>query len=93
VATGRPADGWERYARELGERLHRLRIARQLTQERLAVAADITAFTYRKLEKGESNPGTPANPRLKTLVALAEVLEVDLTELLPPDMPGVAIGR
>ena len=61
---------------------------------RLAVAADISAFTYRKLEKGESNPGTPANPRLKTLVALAEVLGVELVELLPPKRPrGVAVGR
>ena len=93
MATGRRSDPWERYARDLGVRLHRLRIDRGLTQERLAVAADITAYTYRKIEKGESNPGTPANPRLKTLVALAEVLDVDVSELLPAFKPGVAIGR
>ena len=90
----RPAtDPWERYVRELGIRLHQRRIERGLTQERLAVAADITSFTYRKLEKGESNPGTPANPRLRTLVALAEVLEVEVAELLPPGYPGVAVGQ
>jgi transcriptional regulator with XRE-family HTH domain len=93
MATGAPRDGWERYVRELGVRLHRLRTERGLSQERVAAAADISAFTYRKLEKGESNPGTPANPRLKTLVALAEVLGADLRELLPKDRPGVAIGR
>jgi transcriptional regulator with XRE-family HTH domain len=94
MATGAPADAWERYARDLGVRLHRLRTARGLSQERLAVAADISAFTYRKLEKGESNPGTAANPRLRTLIALAEVLDVELADLLPPKRPrGVAIGR
>ncbi len=94
MATGAPKNDWERYVRDLGIRLHRLRTERGLSQERLAVAADISGFTYRKLEKGESNPGTPANPRLKTLVALAEVLEVDIRELLPQDRPGgVASGR
>ncbi len=90
MATGTASDPWERYTRELGTRLHQLRIERGLTQERLAVAANITSFTYGKLEKGESNPGTPANPRLKTLVALAEVLEVEVAELLPSFKPGVA---
>jgi transcriptional regulator with XRE-family HTH domain len=93
VATGVPSDPWERYTRELGTRLNRARIAKGLSQERLAGAADITTYTYRKLEKGESNPGTPANPRLKTLVALAEVLDVDVAELLPRKKPGVAVGR
>jgi transcriptional regulator with XRE-family HTH domain len=93
VATGVPSDPWERYVRDLGTRLSQARIAKGLTQERLAVAAGITSFTYRKLEKGESNPGTSANPRLKTLVALAEVLDVDLAELLPRKKPGIAIGR
>lgn len=93
VATGRPTDAWEAYARELGARLHRVRVDRGLSQERLAVAADITAFTYRKLEKGESNPGTPANPRLRTLAALAEVLDIELAELLPRGHPGIAVGR
>ena len=93
MATGTPRDAWESYARELGSRLHRARVARGLSQERLASAAGVTAFTYRKLEKGESNPGTPANPRLRTLVALAEVLEISLAELLADAPTGVAIGR
>jgi DNA-binding XRE family transcriptional regulator len=93
VGTGAPLDSWDAYVRELGTRLHRIRVERGLTQERLAVSANITAFTYSKLEKGESNPGTPANPRLKTLAALAEVLDVPLAELLPDRAPGVAYGR
>jgi transcriptional regulator with XRE-family HTH domain len=93
VATGTPKDDWELYVRELGATLHQRRVAAGLTQERLAVAAGITAFTYRKLEKGESNPGTPANPRLRTLVALAEVLGSNVTDLLPNPPKGIAIGR
>lgn len=86
-------DSWAAYARELGVRLHRERVRNGLSQERLAVAAGITAFTYRKLEKGESNPGTPANPRLRTVVALAEVMGISVSELLPPEPGGVAVGR
>ncbi|MGB3414602.1 MAG: helix-turn-helix transcriptional regulator, partial [Microbacteriaceae bacterium] len=67
--------------------------AQELSQERVAHATGISTYTYRKLEKGESNPGTPANPRLQTLVALAEVLGVGVHELLPEKLPGIAIGR
>lgn len=93
MATGVPADAWERYVRQIGVRLHRLRTERGLSQERLAAAASITTFTYRKLEKGESNPGTPANPRLRTLIGLAEVLDVEVADLLPPRPTGIASGR
>lgn len=93
MPTRRHPDPWDAYARELGHRLHRLRVERELTQERLAGAAGISTFTYRKLEKGASNPNTPANPRLRTLVALAEVIGVSVTELLPPDPGGIAEGR
>jgi transcriptional regulator with XRE-family HTH domain len=93
MATGATTDPWERYARELGVNLNRARKAAGLSQERAAHAAGISTFTYRKLEKGESNPGTPANPRLKTLMALSEVLDIDLAELLPRQRPHVAVGR
>lgn len=84
---------WDDYARELGINLQRARHAKGISQERAAHAAGISAFTYRKLEKGESNPGSPANPRLKTLIALAEILEIDVRELLPQGAPSIAIGR
>jgi transcriptional regulator with XRE-family HTH domain len=93
MATRRTSDPWEVYARELGINLLRAREASALSQERVAHAAGISTFTYRKLEKGESNPGTPANPRLKTLVALAEVLSIALIDLLPHRKPGIAVGR
>lgn len=81
---------WSGYVRDLGVRLHRRRIEQGLSQEYLAAAAGISAFTYRKLEKGASNPGTDANPRLRTLVALAEVLEIPLADLLPDNPGGIA---
>jgi transcriptional regulator with XRE-family HTH domain len=86
-------ESWTPYARELGVALSRARARRGLSQERLAHAAGLSTFTYRKLEKGASNPGTPANPRLHTLAVLAEVLGVPLTELLPAPPGDLAPGR
>lgn len=93
AAKGSTANSWEEFTRELGLRLQRARAAKGLSQEKTAHAAGITTYTYRKLEKGESNPGTPANPRLRTLAALAEILDVTLVELLPEELPRVAEGR
>ena len=47
----------------------RARIAKRLSQEALAHAAGISTYTYQKFEKDESRPGTPMNPRLRTLIA------------------------
>lgn len=87
------SNSWDDYARELGINLQRARAAKGVSQERAAHAAGISSYTYRKLEKGESNPGSPANPRLRTLIALAEILELDVRELLPRTAPNVATGR
>ncbi|SJM59447.1 helix-turn-helix domain-containing protein [Gulosibacter sp. 10] len=86
-------ESWDDYAREFGVNLQRARHEKRLSQERVASAAGISVFTYRKLEKGQSNPGTAANPRLRTLIALAEVLETSPESLLPEQLPGIAIGR
>ena len=71
----------------MGATLHRLRIAKGLSQEELAYTAGITRYTYQKLEKGESAPGTPANPSLRNVMAIAQQLEVSLDELLPRPWP------
>ncbi|MDI6023584.1 helix-turn-helix transcriptional regulator [Leucobacter sp. UT-8R-CII-1-4] len=93
MATEESADSWEAFVRELRLRLQRARAATGLSQEKIAHAAGISTFTYLKLEKGESNPGTAANPRLKTLVALAEILGVNTRDLLSDDSPRVADGK
>jgi transcriptional regulator with XRE-family HTH domain len=74
---------WEHYAQELGERLCSLRREAGLSQEQVAQSAEISTFTYRKLEHGQSNPGTPGNPRLSTLLSLSDTFGVDLKSLLP----------
>lgn len=75
------ADWWE-FARALGVKLQRASLAKGMSQEAVAHAAGISTFTYQKFEKGESKPGTPMNPRLRTLLALADMLEVGVEELV-----------
>lgn len=90
VASKRPDNSWESYARELGVNLQRARLAKGLSQERVAHLAGIAGFTYQKYEKGESRPGTPMNPQLLTLVSLSQVLEVAVVDLLPDFEPDVS---
>lgn len=73
---------WWKYARALGVKLQRARLAKGMSQEAVAHAAGISTFTYQKFEKGESRPGTPMNPRLRTLFALADALEMGVGELV-----------
>jgi len=89
VAKPTPNAEWSAYARKLGTRLQRLRAERGLSQERLAYSAGITRYTYQKLEKGESTPGAAANPTLRTVLALAQQLDVPLDELLPRPWPDL----
>lgn len=73
------------HARQIGVRFQRARLAKNLSQEAVAHAAGISTYTYQKFEKGKSKPGTPMNPRLTTVMALCNVLEMgiaDLTELI-----------
>jgi transcriptional regulator with XRE-family HTH domain len=81
------------YARALGVTLQRLRLEKKLSQEKLAHMAGISAYTYQKFEKGESRPGAPMNPRLFTLIAIAQVLEVNVEDLLPAETPDLTVGR
>jgi transcriptional regulator with XRE-family HTH domain len=87
MASKRNSDAWSTYARALGTNMNRARIAKGLSQERLAHEAGIALFTYQKMEKGESNPGKPANPTLRVLMALAAVLGTEVADLLPPGNP------
>lgn len=80
---------WDAFADEVGRRLFEARAARGLSQERVAHLAGIAGFTYQKFEKGESRPGTPMNPRLTTLIALCQVLEIPIEELLAGPWPDM----
>ncbi len=61
------------------------------SQDRVAYESNLSRYTYQKLEKGESRPGSPANPTVKTLLAVAQVLDVQITDLLPPSVPDLTI--
>jgi transcriptional regulator with XRE-family HTH domain len=87
VSRQRRRPSWEEFGRDIGVRLQRAREKRGLSQERTAHLAGIASYTYQKLEKGESRPGSPLNPRLSTLVSLCEVLELSLTDLVPEVTP------
>ena len=73
------------YSVLLGYRLRDLRRERGLSQESVARQADIALYTYQKFEKGESRPGSPMNPTLQTLMSLAWVFDLDVSELLDFD--------
>ena len=82
----------DEFSRAMGVALQRLRRDKGISQERLAHMAGISAYTYQKFEKGESKPGTPMNPRLFTLLALAEALDVTLADIVPTNWPDLTEG-
>ena len=86
-------DPYVAYALEMGHLLKRLRRETGMSQERVAHAAGITAFTYQKYEKGESSPGVPMNPLTTTLLRLSAVFGVEPGDLFPPDPPDLSEGR
>jgi transcriptional regulator with XRE-family HTH domain len=83
---------WDEFARGLGQELLRARMEKGLSQERVAHLAGITGYTYQKFEKGESRPGTPMNPQLKTLLALCQVLGLSASDLLAGPLPDLTDG-
>jgi transcriptional regulator with XRE-family HTH domain len=62
--------------REAGEHIRRIRVQAKLTQEDAADRARIDYKRWQALEKGR------ANPTLRTLVRIAEALEVDFWDLM-----------
>jgi transcriptional regulator with XRE-family HTH domain len=92
MAKLRPDGPWPQYARELGASIQRHRISRRLTQEQVAYAAGLTRYTFQKFEKDESMPQTPANPSLRNIMTIAQVLEVSLDELIPRQWPDLRAG-
>lgn len=80
---------WASFAQRFATSLRAARDRAGLSQEDVAYRAGLTRYTYQKYEKGESRPGHPANPTLRTLVALAQVLGIPLTDLVPDDAPDL----
>ena len=65
-----------RAIQRFGKQLQRLRTSRGLTQEQLAVAANLSCAFLTRLELGQHDPS------LSTLVRLAKALRVSVTVLL-----------
>jgi transcriptional regulator with XRE-family HTH domain len=74
--------------RALGLALQRRRVELGLSQEQTAHAAGVTRSHYQLLERGLSRRDSPANPSLATVVALSQVLDIEVASLLPrfPDV-------
>ena len=70
---------------KLGAKLRKLRIAKKLSQQEVADRLNLSQSTYCAWESDE------AVPKLKHLPQLADIFEVELTELLPKEA-GVQIN-
>jgi transcriptional regulator with XRE-family HTH domain len=82
---------WGEYAQRLATELRRHRHRSGLSQEDVAYRAGMTRYTYQKYEKGESRPGMPANPTMRAMLALSQVLDVPLYSLLPGSAPDLRV--
>ena len=81
---------WGSYVKELGINLQRVRMARKLSQEQVAYGARLSRLQYQRLEWGISSPSPkPSNPTLKSLIAIAQVLECSLGDIIPDDWPDL----
>lgn len=67
----------EKFLKEFGKNLQKLREARGLSTRQFAYEADISHSSVGRLEAGQ------ANPTMTTLVKIAEALKVDLDTLVP----------
>ncbi|MFF1540103.1 helix-turn-helix transcriptional regulator [Microbacterium sp. NPDC058269] len=77
------------YSQRFATSLRSARARAGLSQEEVAYRSGLTRYTYQKYEKGESRPGHPANPTLRTVLALSQVLETPLADLVPGDAPDL----
>lgn len=84
-------DAWASYVKQLGINIQKARISQGLSQEKVAYSANISRFAFQQLEKGESRPGSPANPSLLNIMSIAQVLNMSLDALLPEKWPDLRL--
>ncbi|MEV7608524.1 helix-turn-helix transcriptional regulator [Microbacterium sp. NPDC089320] len=80
---------WQTFVLQLSVQLRRLRLAAGLSQEEVASRAGLSRFIYRQYESGESRRGTAANPALRSILSIAQVLQVPIEDLLPKPVPDL----
>ena len=66
----------------LSENLKKYRKKKGISQDKLSKLADLTFTTLVKLESGAND-----NPTIKTLIKIAEALDVSLDELMGREIP------
>lgn len=83
----------EGVARQLGAHIRSLRNGKGLSQEELGSRAGVTKNQIQLIEAGRQSGrdnGRPSNPRMSTLVGIAEGLGVSLSELVAIERPTSA---
>lgn len=80
---------WADFARQFAMHLRRLRLDAGLSQEDVAYRAGIARYTYQRYERGESREGVPVNPPLRSLLAMSQVLGVELNDVVPASAPDL----
>ncbi|MEV8176217.1 helix-turn-helix transcriptional regulator [Microbacterium sp. NPDC079176] len=80
---------WRIFVQSLAVQLRRRRVESGLSQEDVAYRAGLSRYIYHQYEKGESRRGSPANPGLRSIMAIAQVLDVSVDELLPRPLPDL----
>jgi transcriptional regulator with XRE-family HTH domain len=97
MSRKRPQDAeWLEYMRIVGRNIEAARKKNHMSQEQVAYAADLSRYTYQKLESGIGSKPTgskgmpPSNPSLRNIMAVAQVLGVTLSDLLPDDPPDLS---
>lgn len=80
---------WDEYMKEFGLNLQRIRQCRRYSQERVAFDACISKVQYQRLENGGFSNDKSSNPTAKTLMALCQVLNVEINELFPKPWPDL----
>lgn len=83
----------EAFSQALAHKLRFLRLEAGLTQARLATKAGISFSLYQMYEGGYFGPGRPTSPKITSLIALAQALNVPLMDLLPKRLPDLLTGR
>lgn len=69
---------YQQVRRDIAENVKRARGRLGMSQEMLALSADVDRTWVSQIERGRGNPS------IRVLAALAECLEVDLVDLLKP---------
>lgn len=76
-------------AGQFAAQLRRRRDELAMSQEDVASRAGVSRYVYQMFEKGEGRPGRPANPQLRTMIALAQALDMPVASLIPADLPDL----